>query len=275
VNALCKVCRVSKSGFYDWKKRKESNRVRANRALEVKIKEKFEQSEANYGVVRMTKALAKEGIKCNKKRVRRIMLKNDLKATRQSKFKPQTTDSNHNLPVAANILQQDFTATAPNQKWGCDITYIKTLEGWLYLAIVMDLFSRKIIGWALDTSLHAALPINALKMAIFRRGHPLQVVLHSDRGVQYACYDYQQLIARFGLVQSMSRTGNCYDNAMVESWFRTLKVEAIYKWGLLPPELAVQKIKNFIENYYNSWRLHSSLDYCSPNEYEQFYRLAA
>lgn len=275
MRVVCKVCRVSKSGFYDWKKRKESNRTKANRALEVKIKEKFEQSEENYGVVRMQEALAKEGIKCNKKRVRKIMLKNNLRATQKSEFNPQTTDSNHNLPVAPNVIEQDFSATAPNQKWGCDITYIKTLDGWLYLAIVMDLFSRKIIGWAFDTSLHAKLPITALKMAIFRRGQPKQVILHSDRGVQYACYDYRNLLSEFDFIQSMSRTGNCYDNAMIESWFRTLKVEGVYKWGLLPRELAIQKSKKFIETFYNSWRLHSSLDYCSPNEYEQNYRLAA
>jgi transposase InsO family protein len=275
VGVLCKVCRVSKSGFYDWKNRKESNRIRTNRVLEVKIKEKFEQSDGNYGVIRMKNALEKEGIKCNKKRVRNIMLKHGLRATQNSSFKPQTTDSNHNLPIAPNIIQQDFTTTAPNQKWGCDITYIKTLDGWLYLAIVMDLFSRKVIGWAFDTSLHAELPINALKMAIFRRGNPKYVILHSDRGVQYACFDYRMLVSGSLFIQSMSRTGNCYDNAMIESWFRTLKVEAIYKWGLLPRELAIQKTKNFIENYYNSWRLHSSLDYCSPNEYGQNFRLVA
>lgn len=275
MSALCKVCRVSKSGFYDWKKRKESKRVKDNRALEVKIKEKFEQSNNNYGVIRMKKALEKDGIICNKKRIRSIMLKNNLRATQKSRFKPQTTDSNHNLPIAPNVINQDFKATAPNQKWSCDITYIKTLDGWLYLAIVMDLFSRKIIGWAVDSSLHAKLPIKALELALIRRRQPNQIILHSDRGVQYASYSYQQIVRNFKLVQSMSRRGNCYDNAVIESWFRSLKVEAVYKWGLIHSTLAISKLENYIENFYNSSRLHSSLDYCSPNEYEQIHRLAA
>lgn len=275
MKALCKVCQVSTSGYYDWKKRPESQRDINNRAIPVKIRSIFKQSKNTYGAIRMTKQLKKEGSICNKKRVARIMKLENLVPVQKTKFKPSTTDSNHILPKAENVINQDFSTTGINQKWGADITYINTTQGWLYLAVVIDFFSRKVIGWALGSSLHADLACNALNMALLLRRPPKELIHHSDRGVQYAGYQYSTILDKHQITRSMSRTGNCYDNSLVESYFHTLKVELIYQMGILDISDTKNAIHDYIDNFYNSWRLHSSLDYLSPNEYEENYRLAA
>lgn len=277
MGALCKVCQVSRSGFYDWKNRQCAvpERLSSERKLTVKIGEIFSKSQQTYGVIRVTRKLKKEGLLVNKKRVARIMRLNDFKAIHRTKFKPCTTDSQHDLKIAPNIVKQDFTATAVNQKWGCDITYIKTQQGWLYLAIVLDFYSRKIIGWAFDDSLHAELACNALKMALICRRPPKCLIHHSDRGVQYASLEYTRLIRKQNFIQSMSRKANCYDNAMVESCFHSIKTERINRRNYLNAKHAINDVTDYIINWYNSERLHSSLDYCSPNEYEDLNRLVA
>lgn len=275
MSALCKVCQVSKSGFYGWKNRRESARAKSGRILSVKISELFKLSRSTYGAIRIKKELDKQAISCSKNRVARLMRQLGLKSIHRRKFKVYTTDSKHNLPIASNVINQDFTASAVNQKWGSDITYIETTEGWLYLAIVVDFYSRRIIGWAFDTCLHAKLACNALEMALFRRKSPTRLIHHSDRGVQYASSQYTKILDANNFAQSMSRSGNCYDNAPVESCFHTVKVEGIYQFGILGIDQTKNLTIDYIENFYNSTRLHSSLDYLSPCEYESINRRAA
>ena len=277
MSVLCKVCQVSRSGFYEWKNRQGqvSARLSKERSLTVKIGAIFEESEQTYGAIRMTRQLKKDGERVNKKRVARIMRINDYKAIHQAKFKPCTTDSKHDLKIAPNVVNQDFTTTAVNQKWGCDITYIRTQEGWVYLAIVLDFYSRKIVGWAFDTSLHATLACSALKMALLCRRPPGSLIHHSDRGIQYASLEYTRLIQNHNFTQSMSRKANCYDNAMVESCFHSIKTERVNRRKYQNAKHAIDDVTDYIVNWYNCKRLHSSLDYCSPNEYELLNRLVA
>lgn len=275
VNLLCEVCKVSSSAYYDWLKGGDSNRTKANRAFTVRIKAIFEESDSTYGAIRIERELRKQGIYCSKNRVARIMRKEGLVSVHRKKFRVCTTNSKHNLKVADNIIEQDFEATSPNQKWGCDITYVKTREGFLYLAIVLDLYARKVVGWAMGDSLHAVLCCDALKMALLRRNPPEKLIHHSDRGVQYACSEYTALLRQRKFTQSMSRTGNCYDNAMVESFFHTLKVERVNRKNYANRLEAKNCIIDYVENFYNYKRSHSSLDYVSPTEYEDQYKLAA
>jgi transposase InsO family protein len=275
INMLCSICNVSRSGYYEWLVRVEPRRAGQNRALSVEICAIYQESRKTYGAIRVQKELKTRGKTCSKNRVARIMKQADIKSVHRRKFRVCTTDSKHKLPVAENILQQDFSATRTNQKWGCDITYIQTDEGWLYLAIVIDFFSRKIIGWATSDSLHATLCCHALNMALKRRKPPRELIHHSDRGVQYASAEYALLLKNSGFIQSMSRKGNCYDNAMVESCFHTLKVECVYQSRYATRSQASFELVDYIENFYNSTRLHSSLDYKSPVQYETICRIAA
>lgn len=272
---MCRVLNVSRSGYYEWEKGIESKRAKENRVLSVQIKAVYNEMRQTYGAIRIHKELAEKGKKCSKNRVARIMKNENIQSVHRAKFRVSTTDSKHCQPVADNILNQDFLATMPNEKWGADITYIKTGEGFLFLAVVLDLFSRKIIGWAVSDTLHSDLCCNALRMALARRNPPVELVHHSDRGVQYASEIYRQLLTNNKFSQSMSRKGNCYDNAMVESFFHSLKVECVNRKNYLNRFAARIDIADYIENFYNSKRRHSSLDYLSPVNYEAMLKKVA
>jgi putative transposase len=266
---------VSSSGYYEWLSRKESLRGKENRVLTVKIRALFNESDSTYGAIRIHRELKKQGVQCSRNRVARIMRKEGLVSVHKKKFRPCTTNSKHRLPVAPNVIKQDFSATKPNQKWGGDISYIPTAEGFLYLAIVLDFFSRKVVGRAAGDSLQSSLCCEALTMALLRRRPPAKLIHHSDRGVQYACAAYTSLLKQHKFTQSMSRTGNCYDNAMVESFFHTLKVERVNRRNYQTKREALDDIINYIENWYNKKRTHSALDYLSPTQYEAQYKFAA
>ena len=220
------------------------------------------------GTIRITKALAKRGIVHNRKTVAKSLLSQELRAKAARKFKA-TTQSRHHLPVADNLLAQNFSASAPNQKWACDITYLWTDEGWLYLAVVLDLYSRRVIGWAMSERMTAQLVCDALQMALFRRKQPRGVIVHSDRGSQYCSQDYQALLNANGLHCSMSAKGNCYDNACSESFFHSLKVEAIHGERFTSRAQMRETVFEYIEVDYNRLRLHSTLGYQSPETFEQ------
>jgi len=267
VTKMCQVLKVSLSGFYAWVKRPQSQRDKANQALIERIKEAHGKSRRVYGSPRITGELRKQGVQCGKNRVARLMRQEGIRSKVAKKFKA-TTNSRHNLPVADNLLQQDFHATEPNQVWVGDITYIWTAEGWLYLAVLLDLFSRQVVGWAMDRRMKKELVIDALKQAICRRQPPTGLILHSDRGSQYASAAYQQLLRDNGFICSMSKKGDCYDNACAESFFHTLKTEHVYFEKYLTRFAARNSIFEYIEVFYNRQRIHSYLGNCSPVEFE-------
>ena len=263
---MCQVLKVSRSSYYDWLNRPLSKRKKDDHKLLSHIKRIHKETVETYGIRRMTDQLNKEGIKCGKNRVARLMRDNGIYSRLKRKYKA-TTNSNHSYPVAPNILDQDFTSEAPNQKWVGDITYIATDEGWLYLAAVEDLFHRKIVGWSFSNRITKELTLAALRQAIGKE-HPCQgLIFHSDRGSQYAAYDYQAELRKLNIRQSMSRKGNCYDNACMESFFSTLKKDIIYGKKFKTREEAKQLIVEYIETFYNCRRLHSSLGNMSPIEY--------
>lgn len=266
---LCRVYGQSRSGYYDWKSRGESKRVKTDKTLLSKIRVIHGESRETYGSPRVHDALKKQGVNCGKKRVERLMKDNEITSVHRRKYRVQTTDSNHSNPISENIIDQDFSATAPNQKWGSDITYIKTNQGWIYLAVVIDFFSRRVVGYAIGDSMETSLICRALRMAHIRRGRPTELIHHSDRGVQYASQQYRSLINKFGFRQSMSRKGNCYDNAMVESFFHTLKVEHVHRYDFGNLDQAKESIADYIENFYNKNRSHSSLNFLSPIDFEE------
>ncbi|WP_392560755.1 IS3 family transposase [Orbus mooreae] len=259
---------VSSSGYYAYLKRLPSQRTVFNQQLDKKIETLFEDHRHLYGYRRLHVELLEEGYCLSRERVRRRMHKLHLKAKQRKKYK-QTTDSNHNKPVAENILDRHFTMDTPNQAWVCDITYIKVNGQWLYLAIVLDLYSRKIIGWAMDLHMESSLVCQALTMALLHRGYPSKVIVHSDRGGQYCSDDYQAILTAYGLTCSMSRKGNCWDNAVAESFFHTLKTEWIYRHKLENMAQAKSMILWYIEVYYNRVRKHSYLNYLSPVQFEE------
>ena len=265
--ALCRVMQVASSGYYAWRRRAESSRQRANRALVVQIKAAHARSRKRYGRRRIHVQLHNEGVSCSRNRVARLMRAEGLCGLPRRKFKA-TTDSRHSLAVAPNLLARNFTASAPDQVWMSDITYLACEEGWEYLATVMDLHSRRIVGWAMQSTLERSLTLRALEMAITQRRPAPGLIHHSDRGVQYACGDYQAALGARGLVTSMSRKGDCWDNAPKESFFGTLKCE-LGLHGLRPPrEQARREVFEYIEVFYNRQRLHSSLGYLSPAAFE-------
>lgn len=268
IKFLCRTFEVSRSQYYEWRQGKESNRQRESRSLSVEIKAIYNETHQTYGAIRIHKELKDMGKNCSKNRVARLMKEANIQSVHKTKFKACTTDSKHGLAVADNVINQDFTATAPNQKWGADITYIKTGEGFLYLAVVLDFFSRKIVGWAASDNINADLCCRALKMALIRRRPPKELIHHSDRGVQYASSDYRQILINNNFSQSMSRKGNCYDNAIVESFMHTLKVERVNRRAYLNNLSAQIDVADYIDNFYNSKRRHSSIDYLSPVDYE-------
>lgn len=267
VALMCRVLEISRSGYYDWRNRPSSARAQANQRLTDNIRRIHEEHKGRVGAPRVTLHLREEGQRVGKNRVAHLMRSEGLRAKAARKYKA-TTNSNHSLPVAPNLLEQDFSATAPNQKWVSDITYIATDEGWLYLAVVLDLYSRLVVGWAMSERMTARLVCDALQMALWRRKRPRGVIVHSDRGSQYCSGDYQRLLLENGLVCSMSKKGDCYDNAAMESWNHSLKVEAIHGERFGTRQVAKDHVFEYVEVYYNRKRLHSRLGYLSPEAFE-------
>lgn len=241
--------------------------MKANKKLDLHIKAAFSEHKGRYGSPRITRALKALKLQCSHNRVAKRMQILNLRALARRKFKV-TTDSKHKLPVFDNIMCRDFNASAINQKWSGDITYISTKDGWLYLAVIIDLYSRVIIGWSMSTCLKKELVCDALNMALFRRKFPKGVIVHSDRGSQYCSNEYRKLLNYHGLIGSMSRKGNCWDNSPSESFFHTLKVELTQEKVFSDRDEARQQIFSYIESYYNNKRMHSSIDYKTPYEME-------
>lgn len=257
----------SRSGYYAWRRRLESPRQREDRQLVAEIKTLHKKSKKTYGSPRIHAELRSKGVRCGEKRVSRLMRENGIRAKQTPRFRV-TTQSKHSYPAAENILSRSFQVAKPNGCWVSDMTYVRTGEGWLYLAAVMDLFHRQIVGWCMSASLEKSITLNALQMAIDRRNPPPGLLHHSDRGVQYACEDYQSLLKSNAMICSMSRKGNCWDNAPMESFFHTLKVELIRHHRYETREEARRDIFEYVEIFYNRQRLHSSLGYLSPVDYE-------
>lgn len=258
---------VSESGYHSWATRKPSKRAVANAALGEVIKREFEKSRATYGKRRMCAKLNDSGNACGPERMAKLMKEKNLKVKTKRKFK-STTDSNHAKPVAPNLLQQNFTAPAPNRVWTSDISYIRTDEGWLYLCIVLDVFSRAIVGWSMSDRMTAGLVEDAITSAIKQRPGATETIFHSDKGSQYCSAKVTAQLASIGFTQSMSGKGNCYDNAVTETFFSTLKKELVYQCKFATRSEAKQAIFEYIEVFYNRIRIHSTLDYASPFEYE-------
>jgi transposase InsO family protein len=268
IDAVCRTLEVSRSGYYAWIERPDSARAQRRRELAVKIQAVHEQNRRVYGSPRVCQALAAQGEKVCQNTVADIMREQEIRAKTKAKFVPRTTDSNHACPVAENELDRQFTAELPNQKWAVDITYIPTGEGWLYLAGVIDLCSRKIVGWSMADHMRTDLVSDALKMAVTRRRPDEGLLHHSDRGVQYASDDYQHLLQLHCMEVSMSGKGDCWDNACMESFWATLKTELVHHEHYQTREQARQSIFEYIEVFYNRNRLHSSLGYRSPEAFE-------
>ena len=267
VRMMCRQLSVSASGYYDWVCRSPSKRAQENVILTEKIKAIFDDERQRAGAKRIKKRLNLQGAIVSRHRIARLMRFNGWRAKAARKFKA-TTNSNHKLPVAPNLLQQNFSAVMPNEKWVSDITYVWTEEGWLYLAVVMDLYSRMIVGWAIAERMTSTLVMDALKMATARRKRPQGVMIHSDRGSQYCSHDYQELLKNNGFICSMSKRGDCYDNASIESWNHSFKVEAIHGEKFSTRADAISHVFEYIDVYYNRKRLHSRLGYLSPVYFE-------
>lgn len=261
---------VSISGYYAWRDRPLSARAQANRELVEEIQAIHSQSRKTYGSPRIHAELVARGFRASQNRVARLMRAADIRAQRKKKRK-RTTDSQHDHPIAPNWLNRDFQAEAPNQKWLGDITFIPTREGWLYLAAILDLFSRKVVGWAMEDTLESSLVEQAFHMAVQNRKHVHGLLHHTDRGSQYAGGLYQSLLAAHNMQVSMSDTGDCYDNAPMESFFSTLKCEQVHFQEYLTRADARTDIFAYIEGFYNRVRRHSSLGYLSPAEFERLY----
>jgi transposase InsO family protein len=275
VGRVCVLLGVSRSGYYAWKKRKPSQREHEIQALIDHIRRIHKKSRRTYGSPRVWAQLKKEGYLYNRKTIARLMRQDGLKGSRKYR-RVVTTDSKHQFPVAPNLLNREFQADQPNKKWIADITYIPTGEGWLYLAGVLDLFSRKVVGWAMSNHIDANLVEKALRMALYRRQPDFGLLHHSDRGSQYASHQIRDILESNRVQVSMSGKGDCYDNAVMESFFGTLKNEWVHHQKYETRSFARTDIFSYIEGFYNTVRLHSSLGYLSPNEFEaKFYNQSA
>lgn len=272
---MCRLLEVSRSGYYGWLRREPSASERRRRTIAEAASKAFEENHGEAGYRPIHKQLEEDGIECCPETVRKVLKNQGLAARVAPKFVPQTTDSDHNLPIAANVLDRNFTATRPNEKWTSDITYIRTGEGWVYLAVVIDLFSRKIVGWAMADHMRKELVLDALNMAIVHRRPTGELLFHSDRGSQYASDAFRERLDFLNITQSMSRKGNCWDNAPTESFFGKLKTGWAHRQSYATREEAMRSIYFYIEMYYNSKRRHSTLDYLSPNDFEAKHRSQA
>jgi transposase InsO family protein len=268
VQVMCRVLRASRPGYYEWRKGGVPQRVIRQQQLLSEIKRIHEESRGNYGSPRITKELRNNGIVVNKKTVAELMRNNGIQAKHKKKFKA-TTNSNHNLPVAKNRLKRDFETSKPNQVWVSDITYIRTDEGWLYLAAFIDLFSRKVVGWSMSERMTADLVVDAFRMGLFRQKRKAPRLVHSDRGSQYASGVFRKELKAHHCKRSMSRKGDCWDNAVAESFFGTLKTELVHHEKYKTREQARLSIFDYIEMFYNRRRLHSYLNYVSPEDFEK------
>jgi len=270
IHALCQTLDVSTSGYYDWRQRCDcpGSRALEDQALAQEIDLIHTQSRHTYGSPRVMRELRKKGRRHGRHRIARLMKQKGLCGRQKARHRVQTTDSNHDHPIAPNLLAQSPKATAPNQLWVADITYIETKEGPLYLAGVLDLYSRKIVGWAMSERIDTNLVLKALDMALVHRVPPANLLFHSDRGVQYASGNFRHALNQAGLVASMSRKGNCYDNATMESFWSTLKLELVYRGEFEKRAQARAQIFDYIEVFYNRQRTHSALDYNSPVDFE-------
>ncbi len=264
---MCQVLELSRSAYYGWIRSQESPSKQEAKRLEERIKLIFTSNRGNYGTRRIKKALAKASLVVSRRRIARMMKEAGLVCKAKRKFKV-TTDSKHHHPISPNILKRNFHFKKPNQAYVGDITYIPTREGWLYLAVVIDLFSRQIVGWSMDKHMKASLVNNALLMSIWKRKPKEGLICHTDRGSQYASKSHRKIMTKYGIRQSMSRKGNCWDNAVAESFFHTLKVELVHQKIFITRKEAKYAIFEYIEVYYNRLRMHSANDYLSPAEYE-------
>lgn len=267
IGRICALLDVSVSGYYAWRRRGPSQRRLDDMIFLAHIRARFAASNGTYGSPRMHVDLCEDGLTIGRHRTARLMRDNALKANQKRRFK-KTTDSNHGGSIAANLLDQDFTCDGPDRKWGVDISYVWTAEGWLYLAIVLDLFSRRIVGWAVSDRLKKDLALTALRRAISVRGPEPGLIHHSDRGSQYCSDDYQRLLKAHGMIASMSGKGNCYDNAMVETVFKTIKSEMVWRTSFQTRRQAEMAIGRYIDGFYNPTRRHSALGYKSPITFE-------
>ncbi len=270
VAAMCRVLTVNPSGYYRWRGRKPSARATENRRLAEKIKATHAASRGTYGSPKMCRQLRRDGETLNHKRVERLMKAHGLRAKRVKKFRV-TTDSRHNLPVADNVLARNFTATRPDEVWTSDITYIWTDEGWLYLAVFLDLYSRLVVGWTVSDRVTGEMVEQAFLQGQRRRGGSVSPLVHSDRGSQYASGSFRQKLAAWCCPQSMSRKGNCWDNAVSESFFGNLKSEMVHHEHFATRQEAKDKLFDYIEVFYNRSRIHSATGYFAPAEYEARY----
>lgn len=268
VHRLCRVLGVSQSGYFAWKGRPACRRQHEDMVLLAHVRSAFALSNGTYGSPRMTRELQDGGLAVGRRRTARLMRENGLRARQTRRFR-RTTDSHHAWPIAPNLLDQDFSAERPNQKWGSDISYIWTREGWLYLAVVIDLFARRVVGWAMADRLHRELALTALRKALIMRRPAPGLIHHADRGSQYCSADYQAELRNHGLLISMSGKGNCYDNAMVETFFKTLKSELVWRTMFETRRDAEQAIGRYIDGFYNPIRRHSALDFTSPAQFEK------
>jgi transposase InsO family protein len=269
VSALCRHLNVSRSGYYAWSARSESARSIEDRRLVKEIRRIHERTRHRYGSPRMHAELLGNGEVVGRNRVVRLMRENGLRAKRKRPFRPMTTDSMHGHPLAPNLLCRDFTAKERDRVWVADITYVRTNEGWLYLAVVLDLFSRKVVGHAFSTRLDSDIAESALRRAVAARKPSPGLIHHSDRGTQYACASFWRLMERHGIRASMSRKGNCIDNAVAESFFSTLKAELVHGARFVSRRAARRAVHGFITKFYNEERRHSALRYLSPVTFER------
>jgi transposase InsO family protein len=265
---MCQILNLTRSGYYAWRDRPQSPRQQRRTELNERIRQVHQNSRGSYGSPRITVELKASGLKVCENTVAKYMRESQVFVKPRRRFVPCTTDANHEHPIAANLLNREFEASAPNRKWVCDLTYIFTEEGWLYLSVVIDLYSRKVVGWSMTDHMKASAMIEALQMAIRRRRPQSGLLHHSDRGVQYACQLYRSLLSTQDIQCSMSRPGNCYDNAVAESFFGTLKSELVHRRRYPTRAQARTSIFEWIECWYNRQRRHSSLGYLSPETFE-------
>lgn len=268
VSMMCRTLEVSRSAYYAWAQGVPSARAQADEALAVQIEQVHAESRGTYGSPRIQDELGRRGRHVSRKRVARLMRLRDLRGRRRRRFR-RTTDSNHHHPIAPNLLNRCFQVDRPDVVWVTDITYLWTAEGWLYLAVILDLFSRRVIGWSMAEHLQTELALGALEMALGHRRPEKGLIHHSDRGCQYASDAYRARLAGVDITSSMSRSGDCLDNAVAESFFSTLKIELVYRTGWCTRAEARRDVHEYIEVFYNRRRRHSTLGYCTPVEFEQ------